>query len=152
MKKLLSILLCLIICLMFGCTKNQSSNGTTTSVPSVDVVTILDSSFVSQANDIYLNSNNYKDKVIIVQGIYMTSTVKDKVYHYVVRNTQTPEGENKIVGFEFKYSGEMPKTNDWIQVLGNVEPSTGADDKESIILNATRVDIMETRGQEFVSN
>ena len=152
MKKLLSILLCLIICSMFGCKANNQNPNGTGSVVSADTITLLDNSFVSQANDIYKNTGNYKDKVIIVQGIYTSNTVNNKEHHYVYRKTKTPEGENTTVGFEFNYSGQMPKANDWIEIFGNVEPSTGADGKESVIINATRVEVMETRGLDDVPN
>ncbi len=151
MKKVLVVLLCFIFSLLSGCSNEQGANGNKT-LSNAQTIQIQDTSFIAQANDIYKNPDNYKDKLIIVQGLYKTVTTDNVVRHYITRTAQGSDGKAIAVGFEFKYNGTMPTVDDWIKISGNIESVKGANNTNSVILNTSKLEVMPEKGSEIVTN
>ncbi|MCL2322081.1 MAG: hypothetical protein FWC47_08265 [Oscillospiraceae bacterium] len=152
MKKVLAILLCFVVILMPGCSKKQNSNGNKT-VKSAESIQIQDNTFITQCNDIYKNPDNYKDKLIVVQGMYNEATISGTVHHYVTRHyvPQNSSGTLASVGFEINYNGDFPSAGNWIKVYGFIEPIT-TNGTKSVILNVSNLDELQEKGVEIVSN
>lgn len=154
------LILILIVCLLAltGC-QNQgtitssSAVQTHTAAPQLQVVEISEKMFIAQCNDVYLNPDDYQGKLIQIEGIYMSYTDSDSgnAYHYVMRYGPGCCGNDGTAGFEFIYDGEMPKQEDWIEVIGTVE-KVKENDTEYIVLRASKVTVLNVRGAEFVNN
>lgn len=158
MKKKLGLILLACALVMTGCqTEAAVASAPTvqmqTAAPELPVVEINEKMFIAQCNDVYLNPDDYQGKAIKLEGIYCTYKDLDNVnaYHYVMRYGPGCCGNDGSAGFEFLYDGEMPKPDDWIEVIGTVE-KVMEDDVEYIVLRASKVTVLDIRGEEFVSN
>lgn len=155
MKKVLAIFLFLICLFTVGCTKEKvdESKVETSNVSKVNeenIIEIKEKMFIAQCNDIYLNPKDYEGKTIKLEGIYDESTdpeTKEK-FHFVMRNGPGCCGNDGVAGFQFKYSGSMPKVNDWVEAIGTIET---VDENDYVILNVTKLTVLKVRGAEFVS-
>jgi len=84
---------------------------------------LKDRLFVQQVSDIHLNPQNYKDKVIQVEGFFAKYKDEKNVEHYsVYRKTAGCCGFDGSVGFEFVYKkGKLDfKEDDWIYVEAHI--------------------------------
>lgn len=169
MKKRFSIILisiCTII-MMTGCNEKVSKNNTENSEnkESQEIIKIMENVYVDYVNDIHLDSSKYLGKTIEIEGMFTKEKDENNKNHlYVYRLTDVMEyihdDEGKHVegdeddhmvemevksGFEFDYSGDLPKENDWIKVSGKLKEKDG-----NIIINADSVKIMKDRGMEKV--
>lgn len=144
MKRFTTLAMFLIFFSLTACgDKEEKSN----------IIEIKERMFVQQCNDIYLNPDEYKDKIIKIEGMYdeYDSFTGDEKYSYVVRYGPGCCGDDGLVGFEFIYDGDIPKVNDWIQVLGTLD-TVDEGDYEYIVLKALEVNVLDVRGEEFVVN
>lgn len=66
---------------------------------------------------------------------------------FVYRKTPGCCGADGLAGFEFKYDGEKPKPNSWIEVEGKLIRENNG----NVFLQAKNVKVLEKRGEEFVS-
>lgn len=118
---------------------------------SSDVLEISEKMFLTQINDIYYNFDTYKDKTIIVEGMYtlLYSWDGSERIPGVYRRGPGCCGNDGWGGFFLKYDGELPEENDWVRVTGIPELEVG----ESFInlyLNVISMEVKEERGAEFV--
>lgn len=73
--------------------------------------------------------------------------------NFVFRKTPGCCGADGLAGFEFKYDGEMPykgempKPNDWVEIVGDLI----RDKSGNIFLKAKSIKVLKERGKEFVS-
>lgn len=118
-----------------------------------DVIAIKEDVFATMCDDIYLNTKGYLGKTIKIEGMAeetLDETYKETIYS-VYRTSSGCCGNDGWSGFEYVYEGEMPKDNDWIEVVGVLE-SYELDGQEYLRLRAESVTVKDQRGAEFVQN
>lgn len=117
------------------------------------VVEIKEELFIAQCNDVYLNPEDYANKLIKLEGIYEEYTDEETniTYRYVIRYGPGCCGDDGTAGFEILFEGDKPKKNDWIEVIGSVE-MIDVNGFEYIALRVSSLKILDVRGAEFVDN
>ncbi|MHC1750094.1 MAG: hypothetical protein AB9856_17630 [Cellulosilyticaceae bacterium] len=108
--------------------------------------------FLTQINDIYFSFDQYKDKTIVVEGMYsvFSSSNESKKASVVYRNGPGCCGNDGWGGFLLKYDGELPNENDWIKVTGTPELVIDGP-YQDLYLNVSNIEVMKERGEEFVT-
>ncbi len=122
-----------------------------TTEPKKEILEIKEKMFITQINDIFYNVDNYKDKIIVVEGMYSKWNLwnGDKKVPVVYRRGPGCCGNDGWGGFWLNYDGELPKENDWIRVTGTPELVT-EEYCLYLYLNVTSLEIKSKRGAEFV--
>ena len=123
-------------------------------VPEGDVLEIKEKMFLTQINDIYYNFDGYKDKTIVVEGMYteMISLMDtDVTCPAVYRRGPGCCGNDGWGGFILRYNGAKPKLDDWIRVTGHPIMEKTADGYEDLYLVVDSLEIKQERGAEFVT-
>ena len=155
MKKMIGFLLFIMsIILLVGCSDNkenlQVDNNTQDKKDSQEVIKVMEKVYLDYVYDIYLDKEKYLNNTIEIEGIF-TSTY-DENHYYIYRISETThehdgeeETEEVMVGFQFNWDGEIPKENDWIKVIGTLR-----ENDDTIVIDATSVEVMEERGLEKV--
>lgn len=117
-----------------------------------DIIEINEKVFITQINDIYYNFDDYKDKTIVVEGMYsiFESAISDETMPVVYRNGPGCCNNDGWAGFLLKYDGELPKENDWIRVQGKPELEKTKEGYVNLYLIVDSLDILDTRGKEDV--
>lgn len=117
-----------------------------------DTIEINEKIFITQINDIYFNFEDYKDKTIIVEGMYSVfeSAVSDATAPVVYRNGPGCCNNDGWAGFLLKYKGRLPKENDWIRVTGKPELENSKEGFVNLYLNVDSLEILKERGREDV--
>ena len=118
-----------------------------------NVIEIKERMFINQCNDVYLNPDDYKGKLIKLEGIYdgfIDEETGEKL-NFVFRYGPGCCGYDGVAGFEFNYNGNIPNPQDWIEVVGVVE-ILEIDNYETVRLNALSLNVLDKRGKEFVAN
>jgi uncharacterized membrane protein YcgQ (UPF0703/DUF1980 family) len=120
---------------------------------SKSVCYLKDRFFIQQVNDINLNPQDYKDKIIQIEGLFNKYVDENNVERYVVyRKTAGCCGDDGSSGFEFAYKKEKLnfKPEQWILVEARVAERTAKGGNHVIIyLEATSV-VEKPKGKEFV--
>lgn len=118
---------------------------------SSDTIVIGEKMFLTQITDIYYNFDNYKDKKIVVEGMYTLFYNQDGVKNMpvVYRNAPGCCGNDGWGGFFLKYDGEFPQDNDWIRVTGTPELVENGNFVD-LYLNVEKIEVLDERGEEFV--
>ncbi|WP_250277188.1 TIGR03943 family putative permease subunit [[Clostridium] colinum] len=116
-----------------------------------DILVIGEKLFLTQINEIYFNFDSYKDKTIVVEGMYTLFYNQEGIQNIPVVYRKGPGccGNDGWGGFFLKYDGEFPKDNDWVKVTGTPELV----DNNGFIelhLNVSKLEVLEERGAEFV--
>lgn len=158
MKRMLGLVLLVCALMLTGC-QNQAAVAPVptaqapAAAPEIPVVEITEKLFIAQCNDVYLNPDDYQGKAIKLEGMYQTyvDLAGGNTYHYVMRRGPGCCGYDGSAGFEFLYDGELPKIDDWIEVVGTVEKMKEGE-AEYIVLRASKVTVLTERGAEFVNN
>lgn len=162
MKRIIPILLILVI-LLSGCGSTESSSKTSDektavsedthieALPEIDV-DITEKMYVTYINEIYVNTDDYIGQNIRIQGMFQA--YKDEntglTYYYVYRTGPGCCGnDGSMCGFEFTWNGNMPKDNDWIEVVGSLR-TYEEDGWTFLTLDANSVTVMDERGAETV--
>ena len=115
------------------------------------VLVIGEKMFITQINEIYYNFESYKDKTIVVEGMYALFYNFDGTENIpaVYRNGPGCCGNDGWGGFFLKYDGDLPQDNDWIKVTGTpILLSNGYYD--DLYLDVTNIEVLTDRGAEFV--
>lgn len=125
----------------------------TSSIDMNNIIEIRERMFINQCNDIYLNPDDYRGKVIKLEGIYDGFVDKEtgEKLNFVFRYGPGCCGYDGVAGFEFNYNGTIPNPQDWIEVVGVVE-ILEIDNYETVRLNAISLNVLDKRGKEFVAN
>lgn len=156
MKKNLWIIMLTCVFLLAGCKEKEeqisSSAGETEQEESTEVFEIKEKMFIAQCNDIYLNPEDYKNKIIKLEGMYneYTDEETNETYFSVYRNGPGCCGNDGVAGFEILYDGTAPNLNDWIEVVGTVDIIKDEDNYEYIVLRVSELTVLDERGEEFV--
>lgn len=136
--------------------ETAADSGTGTSPPGVDLndidVDITEKMYVTYINEIYVNTDDYIGQMIRIEGMFQA--YKDEntgiTYYYVYRTGPGCCGnDGSMCGFEFTWSGEMPKDNDWIEVVGKLR-TYEEDGYTYLTLDAESVTVLDVRGAENV--
>jgi uncharacterized membrane protein YcgQ (UPF0703/DUF1980 family) len=99
------------------------SKNLTAETNSKSVCYLKDRFFIQQVSDIYLNPQDYKNKIIQIEGFFGKYIDENKVEHYsVYRKTAGCCGDDGETGFEFVYKKEKLsfKADDWILVEAHI--------------------------------
>lgn len=171
-KKHLGIILSLLIMGTFvGCFSNDDKseikdNEEISSVEesNKDIMEVDERIFITEVSYIKNHPDEYLGKKIKLQGYYYLDRENEEVINCVVRNAENYSGQNGIVGFEFTYDGELPKENDWIEVVGvleecdsgHLEEESNTNDEDGhnyvhVRLKLESIKVMDTRGQDTVN-
>lgn len=136
---------------------DSDSSGTPDTAPSGesdedDIVEIGEKMFLTQINDMNCNFDNYKDKTIIIEGMYAQFYLWDgsKTVPVLYRNAPGCCGNDGWGGLLLKYDGELPNDNDWIRATGTLE-LVEEDHFLNLYLNISSLEVKEERGAEFVT-
>jgi uncharacterized membrane protein YcgQ (UPF0703/DUF1980 family) len=127
-----------------GCTRTEADENV--------VIEIRERMFMTQIQDIYLNANDFMGRTIQLEGVFTGLTWDGASYYYVVRSySDGCCGGN--VGFEVMWPhGRLepfPENNSWVEAKGVLKLFQG-DSSRSLYLELISLNVMETRGAEFV--
>lgn len=113
---------------------------------------ISEKMFLTQINDIFYNFDLYKEKTIVVEGMYTLFFNQDGVQDTPALYRRGPGccGNDGWGGFLLKYDGDYPEDNAWIKVTGTPELVENGYFKD-LYLNVSNIEVLEERGAEFVS-
>ena len=120
--------------------------------PSDIDVDITENMYVTYINEIYINTEDYIGKILRIEGMFQAYKDENtkKTYYYVYRTGPGCCGnDGSMCGFEFSWDGDMPKDNDWIEVVGKLR-SYEEDGYTYLTLDAKSVTVMDARGSETV--
>jgi uncharacterized membrane protein YcgQ (UPF0703/DUF1980 family) len=119
-----------------------------------NVFEIREKMFIEQCNDIYLNPDDYMDRMVKLEGIYEEEKEGNATSRYVIRYGPGCCGNDGVAGFEVIADeiSPMPRQGDWVEAVGSILRLKDPDDLEYIVLKLSRLEVKEERGAEFVSN
>ena len=121
-------------------------------VPDSGVVEVTEDMFVTFVNEIYTNSEDYLGRTIRLQGMFASAydEPSGSTYSYVYRvGPGCCANDGSMCGFEFSWDGEMPKTDEWIEVTGTLDEYE-QDGLTYLTLRAKTVEEKAERGAENV--
>lgn len=171
MKRLFTTLItfAIIAACLIGCGKNTNDNATSqlstetkteqqnnkNSIITGEVIHITENIFLTYVKDIYANYKNYIGKTIKIEGLCTADEHSGHSHYYVYRYNSIYDPDHghdhtEKIGFGFTYNGNMPKENDWIEVVG-VLCTYIENEKTFLTLDAKSIVIMNVRGMETVS-
>jgi putative membrane protein len=147
LKKLfIGIVVFVLIAACFtGCGNNAKTNTT---------LNITEAKYLTLITDIYKNSTDYTGRTIKIEGLFMADNHGSHSHYYVYRNApfyDPDHGHTYIqkIGFEFTYKGNMPKDNDWIEVI-DVPHTYNENGQTLLTLDADSAIISSKRGAETI--
>jgi len=143
----------LIIILFFitACARTDNDNNVDS-----DVIEIKEKMFISQVNDVYLNAEDYMGKKLKLEGLFMMeySDIRTEPYCFVLRYGPGCCGTDGNVGFEVAWTENQkksyPKKESWVQATGELK-TYEENDFKYLYLELSSLDVLNTRGEEFVS-
>lgn len=122
-------------------------------IPEGDILEIKEKMFITQINDIYFNFESYKDKTIIVEGMftYLASYLDDSKFPAVYRLGPGCCGNDGWGGFMLDWNGKYPELEEWIRVVGKpvIKQYKGYQD---LYLKVLSLEVKQERGKSFVMN
>lgn len=120
--------------------------------PDSDILEISEKMFLTQINDIYFNFDEYKDKIIIVEGMYASFTTRDGTVKVPVIYRYGPGccDNDGWGGFLLKYAGQLPQEKDWIRVTGTPELTRTPEGYTNLVLNVISIERKTQHGKEQV--
>ena len=113
------------------------------------VIEIKERMFITQTNDIYLNSDEYLGKTIKLEGMFSIFKYGEKTILSVFRHSPGCCGSDGVVGFNVIWDGEYPNNNDWVEAVGVLE-YVEVNGLQSFRLNLSSLTVLPNRGAEFV--
>ncbi len=112
--------------------------------------------FLEQINDIFFNFDDYKDRTIIVEGMftYFENYLDDDadLMPVVYRNGPGCCGNDGWGGFLLIHDGDFPEDNDWIRVTGKPVIEETEQGFLNLFLKVDSIEVKEERGSEFVTH
>lgn len=117
-----------------------------------DILEISEKMYLTQIQDIFLNFSDYEDKTIVVEGMYglLFNPEGIKNTPAVYRRGPGCCGNDGWGGFLLHYDGTYPDENAWIRVTGTPEIVENGHFQD-LYLNVSQLEVLETRGEEFVT-
>lgn len=118
-----------------------------------ETVEINEKFFIQQCMNVYLNPEDFQDKLLKIEGLCEVWDDNGETHYLVYRNTPGCCGNDGTIGFMFLYKGEEKlASKNWISVTASVNIGKNPFGQKSITLDATEVIIKEKHGAEFVMN
>jgi uncharacterized membrane protein YcgQ (UPF0703/DUF1980 family) len=119
------------------------------------LIEIKEKMFIAQTNDVYLNPEEYLGKTIKLEGIFQRQfySSTEPPYYFVIRYGPGCCGNDGNAGFEVMWEqgdAMYPAENDWVEAIG-VLGAYEEDGYPYICINLSSLKVLETRGQEFVT-
>jgi len=143
MKRLFAVFM--IVLLLAGCSSPNSPDD-------VDILEIGERFFVTQIEQIFIDTETYLGRTIRYEGMFFSSHWEGEDFHYVIRHTFGCCGDDGMIGFEVMLNGIEPFPDDtWVEVTGVLE-EYNLDWRTILVINAISVTEMPERGLEFVEN
>jgi len=136
-----------ILFLTISCSKKSNND---------EVIEIKEKMFISQVNDVYLNTEDYLGKKIKIEGIFTVDNyyTRTEPYRFVLRYGPGCCGNDGNVGFEVAWpknsKKSYPEEKSWVQAVGELKSYT-EEDYQYFYLDLASLDVLTTRGAEFVS-
>lgn len=120
-------------------------------------IVVGDNYFDTTINDMYLNSETYKNKKIEVEGFYLSNSPYTFVGRYSTSNmcAYCPTGYSYI---EYALDGKIDRNftdeEDWIKIIGTLEVGNDADSnyEDFYYLKVLSLEVMNERGNDTVNN
>jgi len=118
-------------------------------------VEIGEKMFVSQVNDVYLNTDDYLGKTIKLEGIFKQDQGYEKLYCFVLRYGPGCCGDDGNVGFEVAWAdGEAqsyPPADSWVEAAGVLKTYEEEDGYAPYLyLDLSSLNVLSKRGAETV--
>ena len=144
------VIIAITVFFLTGCnrTKTEENN-----VNETRVLEIRERMFMTQVDDIYLNSNNFLGRTIKLEGIFLEEEL-DRIYQFVFR--YAPGGccgTDGRVGFMVKWpenSGKsFPANNSWVEAIGVLKSGRDSSGRY-LYLELNNLYVSNNRGLEFV--
>ena len=116
-----------------------------------------DNYFDTTINDMYLNPNDYENKKIEIEGMYLESGTYTFVGRYSLSNLcpNCPQGYSV---FEYQLNGKLDKEfkveEDWIKVIGTFKKGIDEENNnmEYYYLEVINLELMNEKGKDTVEN
>jgi len=120
-------------------------------------IVIGDNYYDTTINDMFLNPENYMEKNIEIEGMYLENLPWTFVGRYSTSNVcvYCPEGYSY---FEYQLKGKIDREftakEDWIKVIGNLAKGNDetSDYQDYYYLEVLSIEIMNERGLDTVTN
>jgi putative membrane protein len=131
---------------------NPGTESDNDSINTVGTVDITEKMYVTYINEIYTNTDDYIGKNIKIEGMFTSEYYEPTktTYHYVYRIGPGCCGnDGSMCGFEITYKGELPRKNDWIEVIGKLR-TYEENGNTFLALDVSSLKIMDKRGAETV--
>ena len=153
MRKNKQCLIAIILAMtVVSCTKPKAAINN-----SGETIEITEKLFISQVNDVYLNTNDYLGKTIKLEGIFKTEQYqeRDEPYYFVVRYGPGCCGTDGNAGFEVAWTGDIkrpyPAPDSWVEAMGVLDVYEEDGQIGYLYLNLSSLTVLSKRGAEFVS-
>ena len=120
------------------------------------VIEIKEKMFISQVNDIYLNTEDYLGKTIKLQGLFKEEKpYEGDPYCFVLRYGPGCCGYDGNVGFEIKWDESraqpFPKVDSWIETTGVLKKYEADGYADYLYLDLISLNVLKKRGAEIVT-
>jgi len=128
-------------------------NGTENTNKAESVIEIKEKMFIQQLDDIFVNLKQYEGKTVKLQGFMynFNDEFDGNTYHYVIRKTPGCCGDDGTAGLEIEWNKEYPADNEWVEAEGIIKSVNENGMGEVPVLELTRLDVMQERGADFVT-
>lgn len=164
MRKVYMLFIILLLLTSCGINNNAQSNkneetpiirdGVLEGISDKNKIEINDDNYIELINDIFLNSNNYDGKYIVIEGFYSKTNTKGIIINMISRHSSGCCTDEDIdIGFELMYDREFPKENDWIKVIGRLKRYKNSDDyilPYTIKIEVLYIEVKEDSGKEIL--
>lgn len=129
---------------------NNNKDAVTDSVSNKIDIVIGDKYYITQLNEIYLNTEDYLGKVIEIEGFPLSNGQ----YNFIGRYGPGCCSNDAIAYLEYEYDQdlELIDEKDWIKIIGEICKGKDADGTEYIYINASSVEKKDTRGLDTVTH
>lgn len=120
-----------------------------------DIIQIKEKMFVTQMNDIYINTEDYLGKSIEYEGMFKSVyyEAEDITYHMVIRYGPGCCGYDGESGLEVIWEDESktyPNVDDWVRVQGVLEQYE-ENGYNYLRLRLNEIEVLDVRGAEYVN-
>jgi uncharacterized membrane protein YcgQ (UPF0703/DUF1980 family) len=121
------------------------------------IIEMKEKLFISQVNDVYVNTEDYLGKTIKIEGIFKEELYpeKEEPYRFVIRYGPGCCGYDGNVGFEVAWAKEKnlsyPEVDSWVEAVGVVKTYEENEGFQYIYLDLVSLDVSNDRGAEIVN-
>ena len=120
------------------------------------VVEIKEKMFLAQANDVYLNPDEYMGKTLKLEGLFKREQYGDHAYCFVLRYGPGCCGSDGNVGFEVSWGdtpaadGQYPGVDAWVRATGTLK-TYEEDGNPFLYIALSELKELDERGAEYVT-